>query len=73
MARATQASDLKTINRLERSVHVLARVRDELMAAAPSARTSRLLERNDKERAKIADKLGVLRGQPAPEQPARVK
>ena len=65
MARAKRATSQRTIVRLERSAHVLARFHEELRALAPSSRATRLLERNAKEQARIADTLGELRGQPA--------
>lgn len=46
---------------------MLARFHDELRALPPSARTQRLLERNERERTAIGERLGALRGaQPAP-------
>ena len=46
---------------------MLARFHDELRALAPSARTQRLIDRNERERIAIGEKLGALRGaKPAP-------
>lgn len=73
MARATRASQLKDIVKLQRSAHVLARVRDELLALAPSSRTTRLLERNQQEQTRTAEKLGALRDGAPLTPPARVK
>lgn len=61
MARQTRASQLRTIVELERSAHVLARMHDELRAAPDSTRTKWLLERNEKARARIAEKLEAAR------------
>lgn len=73
MARATRATSQQTVIKLERSAHILLRVQDELRALPASARTTRLLERNERERAKIAEKLGALRDQTPLTQPARVQ
>lgn len=74
MARAPRAIQLKDVVKLERSAHVLARVRDELLALPPSSRATRLLERNEQESARVAEKLGTLRNGTPPTPPAaRVK
>jgi hypothetical protein len=73
MARATRSSHKETAAYLERLAHLLARVHDELRASAPSPRTARLLERNERERAKLAEKLGALRDSAPLSRPARVK
>jgi hypothetical protein len=67
MARATRASHLRTIVELEKSAYRLARFHDELCAAPDSVRTRWLLERNQKARAKTAEKLGTLREKSAPQ------
>lgn len=61
MARATRATQLRTIVELERSAHVLARMHDELCAVPESTRTKWLIERNEKARARIAEKLDAAR------------
>jgi len=72
MPRATRTTSKETAIRLERSAHILARMHDELRASAPSPRTTRLIERNERERAKLAEKLGALRDSAPLTRPARV-
>jgi hypothetical protein len=59
--------------RLERSAHLLGRMHEELRALPASSRATRLIERNERERARIAEKLGALRDQAPLTRPARVK
>lgn len=46
---------------------------EELRALPASSRTTRLIERNEAARAKIAEKLGTLRGDFPFQRPAGVK
>lgn len=72
MARAKRAPEKQTLVRLERTAHILIRVHDELRAGPASFRTTRLIERNERERLRIAERLGELREQ-VPTQAAKVK
>ncbi|MES2696420.1 MAG: hypothetical protein V4773_23320 [Verrucomicrobiota bacterium] len=61
MARATPASHLYTIVQLERSAHVLSRMREELRSMPDSTRARWLLDRNEKAFNKATQKIETTR------------
>jgi hypothetical protein len=73
MARSKRPISQRTIVKLERSAHILTRFHEELRAMPASSRSARLIERNEKERAKIAESLGELRLQVDTQRPLDVK